>query len=190
MKIYLKHLESTYSTIMKNEYFIDRLWVKAKNAEREAHEILSKCESSNSRVVVLQDLLKRLDSLPIDIQDYFSEAVGCLELGFLRGATVLSWAGFFQVFSEKMFSKHETDIKAIRPKWKFKDIVELKENYSESQILDVAKEVRFINKSLLRVLQGHLSSRNQCAHPTLYKPSINVCLGYVDEMINRTIHYL
>jgi hypothetical protein len=39
-------------------------------------------------------------------------------------------------------------------------------------------------------LQGQLSTRNQCAHPTLYKPSLNSAIGYVDEMIRQTIEYL
>ena len=163
---------------------------KAKEAEKEAHQILSKYESSSSRVIVLKDLLKKLDALPLDIKNYFSEALECLERGLLRAASVMSWAGFFQVFSEKLYATHEADIRSVRSKWKFKDLTELKENYAESQILDVAKEVKFINKALLRVLQGHLATRNQCAHPTLYKPSLNSCVGYVDEMVNKTIQYM
>ncbi|TVO72259.1 hypothetical protein [Sedimenticola selenatireducens] len=167
-----------------------RQWaVKARNAEKEAHKILSKYESSKSRVVVLKDLLKKLDALPIDVKDYFSEAIECLERDLRRAASVMSWAGFFQVFSEKLYAAHEVDIRSLRTKWNFKDLTELKENYAEAQILDVAKEVKFINKALLRVLQGHLATRNQCAHPTLYKPSLNSCIGYVDEMINKTIQY-
>lgn len=175
---------------MNDATYIQSWLRKTKKLEQEAHNIFSKYESSSSRVILLRDLLKKLDSLPIDVKDYFTEAVECLERGYLRAATVMSWAGFFQVFTEKMFSLKEADIKAARNKWKFKDLTELKENYAESQILDVAKEVKFINKGLLRVLQGHLATRNQCAHPTLYKPSLNACVGFVDEMINKTIAYL
>lgn len=166
-------------------------WVtRARNVEEEANRIFAKYEHSKARVVVLNVLLKRLEPLPIDVKDYFSEAVQCLELNLLRSASVMSWAGFFQVFAEALYVNHESDIRSIRPKWTFKDLTELKENVSESQILDVAKDIKFINKAWLRVLQGHLATRNQCAHPTLYKPSLNSCIGYVDEMIRLTVRYL
>ncbi len=176
--------------MMNDIEFIEYWKKRAKKTEKAIHEILSKYESSMSRVVILTDLLKKLDKLPIDIKDYFTESMECLQHGHLRAASIMSWAGFFQVFSEKLYSVHEKDIRAKRPKWNFKDLVELKENYAESQILDVAKEVKYINKTVLRILQGHLSTRNQCAHPTLYKPSRNTCIGYVDEMISRTIEYM
>lgn len=166
-------------------------WVtRARTVEEEANRIFARYEHSRARVVVLNVLLKRLELLPIDVRDYFSEAVQCLELNLLRSASVMSWAGFFQVFAEKLFEDHENDIRSIRLKWAFKDLTELKENISESQILDVAKDLKFINKARLRVLQGHLATRNQCAHPTLYKPSLNSCIGYVDEMISSTEKYL
>ncbi len=163
---------------------------KAKNAEREAHEILARFESSTSKVVILKSLLRKLAPLPIDIRDYFGEAVSCLERQYVRAATVLVWAGFFQVFAEGLFAKHEAEIRMVRPKWSFRDLTEMKENYPESQILDVARDVKFISRGLLRVLQGHLATRNQCAHPTLYKPSMNSSIGYVDEMIDHTTRYI
>lgn len=164
--------------------------IKAKKAERYAHEILAKHETSPSRVVLLEDLVQLLSGTPVDVQDYFKESVRCLEQELFRAAIVMSWAGHFHVYSESVFTKHETDIKTLRSKWNFCDVNELKENYPESQIIDVAKEVKFTSKAKLRILQGQLSTRNQCAHPTLYKPSLNSAIGYVDEMIRQTIEYL
>lgn len=171
---------------MEIDYWIS----KAKKAEREAHEILAKLENSPSRVVLLEDLVKLLLGTPIDVQDYFKEAITCLEQELLRAAIVMSWAGHFHVYSEVLFSTFEADIKKIRPKWLFSDVNELKESYPEAQIIDVAKEVKFTKKAQLRILQGQLSTRNQCAHPTLYRPSLNSAIGYVDEMIRQTIGYI
>ena len=176
---------------MINKYsYIDDWLKRGRRAEAEAHAVLIKYAADGSRVVQLSDLLKKLDKLPIDVKDYFSEAVGCLEHGYHRASIVMSWTGFYQVFSETLVLKHIDDIKGIRKKWAFKDVTELNETVSESQVIDVAKEVTFINKSLVRILQGHLSTRNQCAHPTLYRPRMNTCIGYVDEMITRTIKYI
>jgi len=166
-------------------------WVlKAKKAERDAHEILAKHEKSPSRVVLLEDLVKTLSGTPVDVQDYFKESITCLEQELFRAAIVMSWAGHFHVYSEVLFTRHESDIKELRPKWKFGDVNELKEGYPEAQIIDVAKEVKFTSKARLRILQGQLSTRNQCAHPTLFRPSLNSSIGYVDEMIRQTIEYI
>lgn len=68
--------------------------------------------------------------------------------------------------------------------------MELRELIAESQFLIVAKELKFTNKARLRIPDGKLSQRNQCAHPTLYRPSMNAAIGYVDQMIRQTLSYL
>lgn len=162
---------------------IENLVKRARKAEGAAHEALSKHECSPSRVILLEDLPKQLAGMPVDVGDYFEESIRCLELGFIRAGVVMSWCGFFELFATSLYLKCESDIRSKRPKWKFADLPELKETVAEAQILDVAKDVKFIGKAKLRVLQGHLATRNQCAHPTLYKPSLNQGIGYVDELI-------
>ncbi|MDZ7602480.1 MAG: hypothetical protein U1A06_14000, partial [Hoeflea sp.] len=163
---------------------------RASQARRAAHRALAKHESAASRVVLLEDLTKNLSGTPIDVQDYFSESISCLENELYRSGIVLAWAGHFDVFSEVCYQKHESDIRASRAKWSFKDLAELKESVAEAQFLIVAKEVKFLSKAQLRILDGQLSQRNQCAHPTLYRPSMNAAIGYVDDMIRQTLSYL
>ncbi len=163
---------------------------RVSGARRAAHNVLAKHESAASRIVLLEDLSKHLSGTPVDVQDYFSEAISCLENELYRSGIVLAWAGHFNVFSEVCFQKHEADIRAARPKWAFKDLAELKELVAESQFLTVAKDVKFTTKAKLRILDGQLSLRNQCAHPTLYRPSMNAAIGYVDDMIRQTLVYL
>ena len=163
---------------------------KARKAARAGHAVLAFHESAPSRVVLLEDLIKRLSGAPVDVQQYFKESIRCLESGLFKAGVVFSWAGHFDVFSEYLFSKHELEVRAARPKWVFKDLTELREQYSESQILDVGKDVKFINRANLRVVQGQLSQRNLCAHPTMYQPSLNAAVGYVDEMVCQTLRYM
>ena len=168
-----------------------RRWAEtARRAEREAHLLLSAHEKSASRVVLLEDLVKLLSGTPIDVQGYFREAVGCLEQGSFRAAIVMSWAGHFHVYVESLLAKHENDIRQMRKKWNFTDASELKESYPEAQILSAGKEVGFTSNAQLRILDGQLATRNQCAHPTFYKPSLNRSIGYVDEMVQQTFRYL
>lgn len=165
-----------------------RDWVRrAERARAAAHEVLGNHEAARSRVVILEQLLQRLSGLPVDIQDYFREAATCLEVGARRAAIVLAWAGFFHTVAEQVLAQHEPTLRAKRPKWKFKDLDELKEGYAEAQILDAAREVGLIKKAELRIFQGQLSMRNLCAHPTLYAPSLNVAIGYVDSVLVQTV---
>ncbi len=163
---------------------------RASKARRAAHQALAKHESAASRVILLEDLTKSLSGTPVDVQDYFSEATACLEGELYRSGIVLAWAGHFHVFLEVCYQKHEADIRAARPKWAFKDLSELRESVAESHFLIVAKDVKFTTKAQLRILDGQLSQRNQCAHPTLYRPSMNAAIGYVDNMIRQTLSYL
>ena len=179
--------------MMQNEQDIKLLskWLSRVNtAKNEAHKILSFHEQSLSRVIILEDLLKKLNGLPVDVQDYFREATTCLEQNLLRAAIVLSWSGFFHVFIEDIYINHEADLRHARPKWAFTDLPELKENFVEFQLLEAAKAIKVIGKAELRVYQGQLSERNLCAHPTLYRPSLNSALGYVDNMLRQTIQII
>lgn len=168
-----------------------RAWhARAKQFEGEAHKILAKHEGTRSRVIELKKLAKRLQGLPIDVESYFSEAVECLERGLLRSATVMAWAGFFSIFMDALYAKHESDIRAQRTKWTFADVIELKESQPESALIEVAKVVGFTKQAERRKFDGQLSTRNQCAHPTLYKPSPNEAIGFVDLMISQTNKYV
>ncbi|CUU42987.1 hypothetical protein BVIRIDIS_20040 [Blastochloris viridis] len=133
---------------------------------------------------------KRLSGTPVDVQDYFAEAISCLEGELYRSGIVLAWAGHFHVLTEVCYAKHEADLRTARPKWAFKDLAELKEQVAEANFLIAAKDVKFVSKPQLRILDGQLSLRNQCAHPTLYRPSMNAAIGYVDTMIRQTLTYL
>jgi hypothetical protein len=163
---------------------------RANSARRAAHLALSRHEAAASRVVLLEDLAKSLSGAPVDVQDYFSEAVRCIEFELYRSSIVLAWAGFFYLFSEALYSRHEADIRAKRQSWKFTDLAELREEAAESHLLIVAKDVKFISNPIRRIYDGQLSTRNQCAHPTLYRPSLNEAIGFTDNMIRQTLELL
>lgn len=168
-----------------------RIWTqRVAKAREEAHRLLAQHEQASSRVIILEQLIRQLSGLPVNVQDYFREAASCLEYNLLRAAIVMAWAGHFHAFSESLYRTYEEGIRRNRPKWKFRNLTELKDQIAEAQILDVGKEVGFITRSQLRVLHGHLSTRNQCAHPTPYRPSLNSAIGYVDDMLHQTINHI
>lgn len=167
-------------------------WVQRTDAaRRDAHRILAQHESSHtSRAVLLSDLLVRLETLPPDVHDYFREAVSCLEYGFRRAGMVMAWAGFSHVIIYKMVSDHGPSLKALYAKWPTDDVAELKSAIPEKQLLDAGKKTGVFKESERREYDGWLSTRNKCAHPTLYQPPPNESLGYVDRILREVTLYI
>jgi hypothetical protein len=163
---------------------------RARNAELAANRILADLGYSAHRIVFLDEILPRLETAPVDVREYFSESILCLKEGLNRSAIVVAWAGFFSLFCEKLYIQKESELRIKRDKWVFKDAEELKETQSESHILIAAKDIAFISKPKLRMLDGWLSQRNQCAHPTVYRPSANTAIGFVSSMVDEILPFL
>ncbi len=160
---------------------------RVRRFERESHKLFEGFERSTaSRVFHLRDLAKTLQSLPVDVQSYFQEALDCLESKLYRSAVVMAWAGFFSVFVEDLFANKQPEIAQHHKKLSFADGAELKEKLSEFAILETAKIVKFIKNPAFRKYDGQLSTRNSCAHPSLYKPSSNEAIAFVELMIVQT----
>ena len=56
---------------------------------------------------------------------------------------------------------------------------------TEHQLIEIARDVKVVNKAEQKALHGLLSKRNECAHPTGYKPTLNETIGFVAELPNR-----
>lgn len=87
-----------------------KIFSRTLGAREAAHRVLEKHEGARSRVISLERLQKELSGTPIDIQDYFKEAIGCLEHSFYRSAIVLAWSGHFSIFFDQLYQNHEKDI--------------------------------------------------------------------------------
>jgi hypothetical protein len=173
---------------MTSRDLLDFLVQRTAKAKPEAHRILSQHERSASRVVIREGLLRRLSGLPIDVQDRYSEAVSCLERGLRRGAIVMAWAGHFHVYGGAASKPMRNGVRVARPKWFFRDATD-KENVVEAQILDVGKDVGFIGKPRLKVLQGRLATRNQRTRSISQCQSMNTAIGHIYDMLRQTISY-
>lgn len=163
---------------------------RAQSARKESSLILSHVEGSVSRILDLADLKRKLANAPLDVKDYFGESVIALEVGAFRSSVVMGWAGQICYLSEYLLHSREEEVRAKYPSWNFKDANDLRQNIIESQILIAFRKVGLCTSGEHRILDGELSVRNQCAHATIYKPSRNETIGYVEKMINRSINYV
>ena len=98
----------------------------------------------------------------------------------------MAWAGFIDFLENKMASDGLVKLKRARPVWtKYNSIDEIRENTAtEYELIRVAKDIGLISKAEMKRLHGELSKRNECAHPSPYKPDLNESLGYVAGLIN------
>lgn len=151
----------------------------------EAHKILSTHEESPSRAIQLRQTYLKLSKLSIQQDELFQQALKCVENALFRAAHVMAWAGFIDFIEEKLASDQFKKLCAVRPKWKFSTIEELREIVPEYQIIEATQEVGLCRKGQVRVLLGLLNKRNECAHPSSYNPDLNETLGYISELIQR-----
>jgi hypothetical protein len=105
-----------------------------------------------------------------------------------RAAHVMAWAAFMDFLEEKLASDGLVKLRSLRAAWKASSVDELRENVVEHQLIDAARDLGLLGKTESKALQGLLSKRNECAHPSDYFPGLNETLGYVAEVLNRIGH--
>jgi hypothetical protein len=165
---------------------IIEIWDKVKRFENEVYAIVSKHESSKSRVITLNSTIKEILKLSKKQQSFFYDSVKCITHALYKAAHVMAWAGFIDFIEDNLdlstlYKKH--------PKWKtWKTIEEIRENITEHQLIFEAKETGVITGSQMKTLHGLLSTRNECAHPSDYDPNLNETLGYVSSLLTRILN--
>ena len=98
----------------------------------------------------------------------------------------MAWAAFIDFLEQKMASDGLVKVRSKRPNWvKYASIEEIRENVTEHELIKVAYDVGLTSKGEMKTLHGLLSTRNQCAHPTNYRPDLNESIGYVAQLLNQ-----
>ena len=158
---------------------------RTKAFEKEAHQILSRAESSPSRVITLEDSYKQLTGLSLKQDELFRESLRCTEASLFRAAHVMAWAGFMDFIQEKLSINSLAKLKSVRPSWTYATMEELRECISEHQIIEACKDVGLCRKNEVKALLGLLNERNECAHPSDFYPLLNETLGFISELLQR-----
>lgn len=159
---------------------------RAATFERAAHDLLGRHETSPSRVISLLDTRKRLRGLTLEQESLLQESLTAVERGLYRSAHVMAWAAFMDFLEQRLDEDGLAKVHKARPAWgKHTTVEDLRENIAEYQILEVAREIGLLKKAEAKALQGLLSKRNECAHPSSYQPGLNESLGYASELLAR-----
>ena len=154
--------------------------------ESDAHSILARYETAvKSRVVSVDATRQRLTGLTVNQQTLFDEALQAIQYGLNRSAHVSAWAAFMDYLEERLEKDGWNQLMTAYPKWaQWTTMAELKENITEHGLIQAARKIKFIGRQEMNSLHGHLSTRNQCAHPSKYSPGFNEALGFSSFLID------
>lgn len=158
---------------------------RAKTFTLEAHQIFSNAEDSPSRLIDVARTAKSIASLSGQQSVLLDEALKAAKYGLARAAHVSAWAALIDLVEHKLGEDGFVKLRTAMPNWKFLGLDELREAVNEYQILEAAKKVGLLSKAEMKSLQGMLSKRNECAHPSGYHPTYNEVIGYISEAIQR-----
>lgn len=118
---------------------------------------------------------------------YVEEAILCLSVGALRSSIVFLWTGAVATLREKAWAHGapaiEAALKNHHPKARdFKqkgDFAYVK----DVDLLQVAEDLRVIDKSEKTLLKQALDLRNQCGHPVKYDPGEKKASAFVEDVL-------
>ncbi len=151
-----------------------------------AREVLALAESSPSRLITVDQTRRQLVGMSLRQDELIEEAIGCLERGYYRASHVLAWAAFIDFLELKLGADGLAKVHLMRPSWqKWRSIEDLRENIPEDQFIEVAREVGLLGKQETKAIRGLLAKRNECAHPSVYRPGLNEALGFISELLSR-----
>ena len=160
----------------------EQFYLSVLDLRKKGNLILSKYESSTSRTITIDSSYKRLRKLSLRQEELFQEAFKGIEYGIFRSSIVLAWAAFIDFLADKIGEDNFTKLNA-RKNWSISSTDDLREKASDSIIIECASELGLINKNTAKNLRGLLAKRNECGHPSEYKPGLNDTLGYIDELL-------
>lgn len=155
--------------------------------EIDSHEIFRRFETSHIvRITDVAESRRMLGNLSLRQEQLFDEALGCVSYGLYRAAHVSAWQAFMDCIDNALDSAGLYNLSEHFPKWSTDGGLELlQDETNEHQRIIAAHKLGLLTKAGMKSAHGHLSTRNDCAHPSQYEPGFNQALGYVSDLITR-----
>jgi hypothetical protein len=135
------------------------------------------------RDVSLRQSRRQVQRLSLQQEDLLQESLACIEGGLYRAAHVTAWQAFIDLVSEALVTDRATEMYRLRPDIYQVTATEVRERLPEYDLITVAREVGLLTMAATKRSYGLLSMRNDCAHPSSYRPGLTDALGYVSELI-------
>ena len=121
------------------------------------------------------------------VRQFAEEAITALEVGLLRTAVVLSWAGAVSILYQAVINNHLSDFndEAIKrfPKWKKATNPDGLSKMKEYDFLQVLNGISVIGKNVKDELEACLKLRNSCGHPNSLKIGEHKVASHIEVLI-------
>jgi hypothetical protein len=138
-------------------------------------------------VTALSRLLPEIDDAVI--RDYIHESVTCLQADARRAAVVFLWSGVVAVVREEVWQaagKKPTEIeKAVQkrnPRISFRKRADF-ESVNDATLIEITDDFELYGKAQRKRLKEGLDLRNDCGHPTTWKPGENKVSSFIEDML-------
>lgn len=123
----------------------------------------------------IQSRISGLSSLDEGLQ----EARSCVNHGLTRPAYVSAWNGYVALALTFLAAEDFAAIRVIRPTWKVTSIEDLSMKTPGAELLKMLSELDLSTGDMADQLPLLLQSRNDCAHPTSFRPTAAEADDYV-----------
>lgn len=113
------------------------------------------------------------------LDEGLQEARECVDHGLNRPAHVSAWNGYVALALTFLAAEDFGAIRVIRPSWKVTSVEDLSMKTPGAELLKMLSELDLIAGDMADLLPLLLQSRNDCAHPTSFRPTAAEADDYV-----------
>lgn len=107
------------------------------------------------------------------------EAHACVEHGLHRPAYVSAWNGYAALALTILAAEDFAAVRSVRPAWKLTSVEDLSMKTPGAELLRILSELDLTPGDMADLLPLYLQSRNDCAHPTSFRPGAAEADSYV-----------
>lgn len=166
-----------------------KLWRLTDSGTREIREILGLPDEQPEIAVDVTALEKAAKKVADPLAaEFVAEAITCLQVGALRAAVVFAWTGAVRTLHdraaakgwpqvESAVQKHDSRIKNVK---KIEDFAAV----PDKVFLLAARDLALIDKGQWTILQQALDLRNQCGHPSKYRPGHKKVSALIEDLLS------
>lgn len=113
------------------------------------------------------------------LEEELHEARACADHGLHRPAFVAAWNGYVALALTFLAADGFAAVRSVRPSWKLTSVEDLAMKTPGAELLRILSELDLTNGEMGDLLPLYLQRRNDCAHPTSFRPTATETHAYV-----------
>lgn len=165
-----------------------KLWKLTGSGIKEIRDVLGLPEEQPEIAVDVAALEKAAKKIADPLAaEFVEEAIICLQVGALRAAVVFAWTGAVRTLHDRVAAVGWTNLEAAVQKHdaRVKNVKKVEDfaTVSDKVFLLAARDLALIDKGQWTLLQQALDLRNQCGHPSRYRPGPKKVSALIEDLI-------